>query len=317
MSANSSLTVEEAAQLLKISKYTLYELIKKGEIPAQRIGRQLRLDQQILETYLRGSRPVSGVTSGNQGSGYVQSQGITRAGQVHAGIRFAGSHDPVVELLLEFGRHASLALSTFFIGSMEGLIELYKGQADVSGVHLWDDKTEEYNLPFVEYLLPGEKVTVVNLVQRVQGWIVPAGNPLGLKSWEDLGRKGLRFVNRQKGSGTRLRIDSFVRRAKLSPAAILGYGTEESTHYGVAYRVAAGEADAGIGVQSAADRLGLGFIPLFQERYDLVGCLPFTASEEWKQLLAIVNSPVFHQAVQRLVGYDTSLTGKIMSGFIK
>ncbi|MHB1404360.1 MAG: substrate-binding domain-containing protein [Desulfitobacteriaceae bacterium] len=313
MSANFSLTAEEAAQLLKISKYTLYELIKKGEIPAQRIGRQLRLDRDVLENFLRGAGPLPEVTSHSRGQSYPQSQGIIQTGEVCERIRFAGSHDPVVELLLEFGSHASLKMETSFVGSMEGLIALYRKEADLAGVHLWDDKTEEYNLPYVEYILPGEQVELVNLVQRVQGWIVPAGNPLGLKAWEDLGRKGLRFVNRQKGSGTRLRIDSFLRQAKLSPAGISGYSTEESTHYGVAYRVASGEADAGIGVQAAADRVGLDFVPLFHERYDLVGRLPFTSGEEWHRLLSILSTPVFQKAVQRLVGYDTSLTGKIMS----
>ncbi|WP_206811361.1 substrate-binding domain-containing protein [Paradesulfitobacterium ferrireducens] len=307
MSSNPSLTVEEAAELLKISKYTLYELIKKGEIPAQRVGRQLRLDREVLEHYLRGSR------SNYQALSIASGQRDVRSSGAAPGVRFTGSHDPVVELLLEFGSHAALDLSTSFVGSMEGLIELYKGQADIAGVHLWDDNTETYNLPFVKYLLPGEEVTVVNLVQRVQGWIVPSGNPLGLKSWEDLGRKGVRLVNRQRGSGTRLRLDSYVHKAKLNPSAILGYGLEESTHYGVAYRVAAGEADAGIGVQAAADRLGLEFIPLFNERYDLVSCSPFTGTEEWRHILDILNSAVFQKAVQRLVGYDTSLTGKIMN----
>lgn len=305
MDNNLPLTVEEAAQILKVSKYTLYEMVKRGEIKAQRLGRQLRIHPEALKRYVQVSSNQGQVTAGeNQQTAASKQQAV----------RFMGSHDPVIELLVEFLQHTASPVPFYptFTGSMEGLISLYKRQADVVGVHLWDDKTEEYNLPFVRYVLAGEQVTVVNLVQRVQGWIVQTGNPLNLNQWEDVGRKGLRFVNRQTGSGTRLRLDAFLRKAGISPGTIEGYDVQEETHFGVACRVANGEADAGIGVQSAANRLGLGFIPLFTERYDLV-CLQETSQTlAWQHLLAILNSKAFHTAVKSQAGYDTALTGKVI-----
>lgn len=313
------LTVEEAASILKISKYTLYELIKRGEIPAQRIGRQLRIQADALDRYIGGGK--SARTQSLPAATHEGSSGLSdnASSSLHASalheFRFVGSHDPVVELLIDFLKHGTpgIACSPAYKGSMEGLIALYRRNADIAGLHLWDERTLEYNTPFVQYVLPGESVTVLNLVQRVQGWIVSPGNPLNLQSWEDIQKKGLRFVNRQKGSGTRLRLDSFLRSTGISPARITGYELEETTHVGVACRVANGEADAGIGVQAAAARMGLDFIPLFRERYDLV-CLQETAeTPEWKQIVSILNSPAFHNAIHSQAGYDTSLTGQILA----
>ncbi|AET66957.1 DNA-binding protein, excisionase family [Desulfosporosinus orientis DSM 765] len=300
---SETLTAAEAAKILKVSKYTLYELVKRGEIPAHHIGRQLRINPSVLEQYLHGT--ASGSTSQST---------ITQNSSTLPMFRFIGSHDPVVELLFEFLKHASIPVesSISFKGSMDGLIALYRREADISGVHLWDESSKDYNIPFVKHVLPGESFCIVNLVQREQGFIVAPGNPLHLQAWEDITLEGLQFINRQKGSGTRLRLDAFLKSAKISPGRILGYENEETTHSGVACLVASGQADVGVGVKSAAQRLGLGFIPLFHERYDLV-CLGKTEkSPVWRQLLEVLRSPGFIQAINQQQGYDTSLTGKII-----
>ena len=299
-----TLTAAEAAKILKISKYTLYELVKRGEIPAHHIGRQLRIDPTVLDRYLRGTLGFNNavpdaVPSNTPGAPII---------------RFIGSHDPVVELLFEFLKHGARPVESLisFKGSMDGLIALYRREAEISGAHLWDDSSKDYNISFVKHVLPGEAVCIVNLVQREQGFIVAPDNPLQLQTWEDITLEGLQFINRQKGSGTRLRLDAYLKSAKISPGRILGYEHEETTHSGVACLVASGQADAGVGVKAAAQRLGLGFIPLFHERYDLV-CLGKTAkSPVWQQLLEVLRSPGFIQAIHQQKGYDTSLTGKIM-----
>lgn len=299
-----ALTAAEAAQILKISKYTLYELVKRGEIPAQHIGRQLRIDPAVLDHYLYGTIKLDSTSSADQPA---NAPGLPK-------IRFIGSHDPVVELLFEFLKHAPKPIesSVSFKGSMDGLIALYRREAEISGVHLWDDLSKDYNISYVQHVLPGESVCIVNLVQREQGFIVAPGNPLHLHTWEDLTKEGLHFINRQKGSGTRLRLDAYLQATKISPSQILGYEHEEATHSGVACHVASGQADVGVGVKAAAHRLGLDFIPLFHERYDLV-CLGQTVQlPVWQQLVNILRSPGFIQAVHQQVGYDTSLTGKIL-----
>ena len=299
-----TLTAAEAAIILKVSKYTLYELVKRGEIPAHHIGRQLRIDPTVLDRYLRGTLSVCDTPP-------VALPPDTPKLPV---IRFIGSHDPVVELLFEFLKHATTPVQTSisFKGSMDGLIALYRREAEISGAHLWDEASKEYNISFVKHVIPGESVCIVNLVQREQGFIVAPGNPLQLQSWKDISIEGLKLINRQKGSGTRLRLDAYLNSAKISPDRILGYNQEETTHSGVACLVASGQADVGVGVEAAAQRLGLGFIPLFKERYDLV-CLGETAkSPNWQQLLEVLRSPGFIQAIHQQKGYDTSLTGKIM-----
>lgn len=301
---SQTLTAAEAAKILKVSKYTLYELVKRGEIPAHHIGRQLRINPSVLEKYLHGTASGNNTTLSDMSPNSPEL----------AMIRFIGSHDPIVELLFEFLRHAPLSVmsSISFKGSMEGLISLYRQEADITGIHLWDEVSKDYNTSFVKHVIPGESVCMVNLVQRDQGFIVAPGNPLKLHTWEDITLEGLNFINRQKGSGTRLRLDAYLRAAKISPGRILGYEHEESTHSGIACRVASGQADVGVGVKAAALRLGLDFIPLFQERYDLV-CLASTAKTPiWQQLVDILKSPGFLQAIQQHQGYDTSLTGKIL-----
>jgi len=299
-----TLTAAEAAKILKISKYTLYELVKRGEIPAHHIGRQLRIDPTVLERYLRGALSHADTLPPDSPSDTP----------VPPVIRFVGSHDPVVELLFEFLKHGAIPVeaSISFKGSMDGLIALYRREAEISGAHLWDESSQDYNLSFVKHVIPGESVCLVNLVQREQGFIVAPGNPLHLETWEDITLEGLQFINRQKGSGTRLRLDAYLKSAKISPGQILGYEQEETTHSGVACLVASGQADVGLGVKAAAQRLGLGFVPLFQERYDLV-CLGETAkSPVWQQLLDVLRSPGFIQAIHQHNGYDTTLTGKII-----
>ncbi|WP_088227324.1 helix-turn-helix transcriptional regulator [Desulfosporosinus sp. FKB] len=300
---SQTLTPVEAAKILKISTYTMYELIKRGEIPAQRIGRQLRVDPAVLDHYLHGTM-----------SNYKTSKTIPSENLTQPSLCFIGSHDPVVELLFEFLKHNAIPIETSlsFRGSMDGLIALYNGEADITGIHLWDNDLRDYNISYVRHIIPNESVCIVNLVQRQQGFIVASGNPLNLETWDDLTQVGVRFVNRQKGSGTRLRIDSFLQAKKISPDRIQGYAHEETTHSALACLIANGQADVGVGVKAAAKRLGLDFIPLFQERYDLV-CLGKTAKTSiWNQLLNTLGSPGFIQAVNQQTGYDTSMTGKIL-----
>ena len=302
---SETLTASEAAKILKISKFTLYELVKRGEIPAHRIGRQLRIDSLVLDRYLKGALNLT-----TAHSSYVDPVVPSDVPL----IRFIGSHDPIVELLFAFIKHSATTVeaSVSFKGSMDGLISLYRKEADITGIHLWDEENKDYNISFVKHILLGEQVVVVNLVQREQGFIVAPDNPFHVSTWEDLTQEGLRFINRQKGSGTRLRFETHLKAAGIPTAKISGYTHEESTHAGVAYRVASGQADAGVGLKSVAQSLGLGFVPLFKERYDLVCLKEIAQSFVWRQLTEVLKSPGFVNAIQQQGGYDTSTTGTIL-----
>lgn len=307
-----TLTAAEAAKILKVSTYTLYELVKRGELPAHRIGRQLRIDPAVLEHYLHGTMSNYNTPPAVTPSTTSEVMASNVAGLPI--IRFIGSHDPIVELLFEFLKHSPLPVqfSVSYKGSLNGLIALYCREAEITGMHLWDNASKEYNISHVKHVIADESVSIVNLVQREQGFIVAPGNPFDLHTWDDLTKQGVRFINRQKGSGTRLRLDSYLQTEEISPDRIQGYGNEETTHSALACLIANGQADVGVGVKAAAHRLGLDFIPLFQERYDLVALGQTTKTIGWKQLITVLNSPGFIQAINQQNGYDTSLTGKIL-----
>jgi molybdate-binding protein/DNA-binding transcriptional regulator YhcF (GntR family) len=226
-------------------------------------------------------------------------------------VRFAGSHDLSVELLGRFlvEHRPALTLSTDFIGSLGGLIAVARGEADLAGSHLWDEATGAYNVPFVQRVLPNRKVMLLNLVQRLHGLIVPVGNPQGLRAVADLAQPRVRFINRQPGSGTRVWLDVQLKSAGVAPERIVGYDQEESTHMGVARAVAEGPATAGLGISAAANAYGLDFLPLGQERYDLVVPWEIWDAPRLQALRAMVVSPRFTHAVVALGGYDVSETG--------
>ncbi|MBS1196061.1 MAG: molybdopterin molybdochelatase, partial [Actinobacteria bacterium] len=169
-----------------------------------------------------------------------------------AGLRFAGSHDLAFELLGQMLAPGMLA-SIEYVGSLGGLIALARGQADLAGSHLWDSATDTYNLPFVARLLPGRRAMVLTLAHRALGLITAPGNPKGIGGLADLARPGVRFVNRQPGSGTRVWLDAHLHRAAAAPTAVAGYEWEAPTHLAVARAVHDGAADAGLGIAAAAN----------------------------------------------------------------
>ena len=229
-----------------------------------------------------------------------------------AGLRFAGSHDLTVEFMTRMlGEAAPEAqLSVEYVGSLGGLMALAQNQADVAGTHLWDEATDTYNIPFIQRVLPGRRVALLTLVHRSLGLITPRGNPHGLKSLVDLARTHVRLVNRQSGSGTRVWLDAQLKALEIAPESISGFEREELTHLAVARAVDQGEATVGLGIYAAAAACGLGFVPLTQERYDLVISENVRDSMQVMALIALIRSDRFKEAVTTLGGYETSETGQ-------
>lgn len=228
-------------------------------------------------------------------------------------LRFAGSHDLAITWLA--GHFSEIApgytLQLNFSGSLGGLIALAEGKADLAGSHLWDEESDTYNLPFVRRLLPGKPAALVALAQRRLGLILPAGNPGQVRGLADLARPGLRFVNRQSGSGTRVWLDAALKRAGIAAGQILGYADEQVTHSAVAQAVAEGRAEAGVGLEAAARSFGLDFIFLTHERYDLVIPTAGMSQAPVQALLAWLRSPEARQAIEGLGGYKADQTGQI------
>lgn len=225
-----------------------------------------------------------------------------------------GSHDMTLDVLADQLQRAypGLRLSSAHVGSMGGLLALQRGEAHFAGSHLLDEDTGEYNHGYIRRMLleQGIHVVLLGFVNRTQGLMVPKHNPKGLHDLEDLLREDVVFVNRQRGAGTRVLLDYELKRRGLDPRRIQGYDRQEYTHLAVAAAVASGAADCGLGILAAARALNLDFLPLFDERYDLVIPSEHYESALLQPLLATIRNPAFAQAVQALGGYGVDQMGQ-------
>lgn len=228
-------------------------------------------------------------------------------------LRFSGSHDLAVAWLAthfsELVPQCTLQIN--FTGSLGGLIALAEGKTDIAGCHLWDEESDSYNIPFIRRLLPGQRVALVTLAHRRTGLIVPPGNPADIQGLTDLTRPELRFVNRQPGSGTRVWLDSSLRRLEISPAQIQGYADHKMTHSEVAQAVAEGEAQVGLGLEASARLYGLGFVLLTQERYDLVLPDKKFSHPAVQGLLGWLSAQTARDMLSQFRGYDFNSTGSV------
>ena len=223
-----------------------------------------------------------------------------------------GSHDLTLDLMAQFLAGHDRRLASANVGSQGGLVALRRGEAHLAGSHLLDPETGEYNISYIRQYMPGIPVKVVALVGREQGLIVKKGNPKQVDSLGDLTRPGVQFVNRQRGAGTRVLLDYHLNLMTIPQSSIVGYSQEEYTHLGVAAAVASGRADCGLGIAAAAQALDLDFVPLYQERYDLVIPREHADNDLLAPLFELLAVPAFRDAVSRLTGYDVSVMGTIL-----
>jgi len=314
MMQDKSYTTEEIANLLRISKLTVYDLIKKGELPAYRVGRQMRVDAADLEAYKARAKGVynkqptiASVSNSVQPAPQENTPSMAR------NIIISGQ-DVSLDMLaneLEKKVETYRALRSY-VGSINSLIAMYRGEADVVSTHLYDGDTEEYNVPYVRRLFSGHSYMMVNMVSRWAGFYVQKGNPHKLRSWDDLKKPGIIMVNREKGSGARTLIEEKLRQHGITGAEITGYDREEKNHLAVAGAVARLEADVGIGIEKAAMMIGVDFIPMIRERYDLVMMKKKENEPLIHAVSEILSSSSFRQALEAIGGYDLTHTGKVM-----
>jgi putative molybdopterin biosynthesis protein len=235
--------------------------------------------------------------------------------QVERTLLCTGSHDLCLDVLNDFlcQRDPAYTLASTHVGSLGGIMALRQGMCHLAGSHLLDPKDGSYNTSYIRKHLAGRDIRIVTLVHREQGFIVPKGNPKHIASVRDLFGAGIRFINRQAGSGTRVLLDYELSRNDLDPDAINGYQDDEYTHMAVAVAVLSGKVDTGLGIKSAAQALGLDFVPLVEERYDLLIPGEMFKSPMIQAVLEVMAMPLFKKTVEKKGGYSTRETGNLVT----
>lgn len=251
-------------------------------------------------------------TQGAESGEKIQVRLYRSKAEIERTIFAIGSHDLTLDLMAQFLSERGRRLVSANVGSQGGLVALQRGEAHLAGSHLLDPKTGEYNITYIRQYMPDISVKIVALIGREQGLIVAKANPKGIKSLEDLARPGIQFVNRQRGAGTRVLLDYHLKSMTIPSDSIAGYDQEEYTHLGVAASVASGRADCGLGIAAAAQALDLDFVPLFQERYDLVIPKEFADDRLLAPLFDLLADSAFRKAVSELPGYDVSVMGTLI-----
>ncbi len=259
---------------------------------------------------IRIPQELSGVSEGET----VEAELLKPGEVIDNNILAIGSHDLTLDLLASLIKEKTkgrFQLASSNVGSLGGLLAVKKNTAHLAGSHLLDTETGEYNLSYVRQHLRGIPVTLVTLVYRWQGFMVAPGNPKGIEGIRDLARSDVTYVNRQPGSGTRILIDFELSKAGIEPGGVAGYRNEEYTHMNVAVAVLSGAADTGLGIYAAAQALGLEFIPVTRERYDLVIPTAYLEDPRLRLLLEIIRSEGFKKKVLDMGGYEIEETGNI------
>jgi putative molybdopterin biosynthesis protein len=288
--------------------------VRLGRVGGQLVATPLPRGAGVLTSLVRadGLLVVPAALEGHHAGEDVTVRLLRGVGEIERTIVATGSHDLVLDLAASALRERDprVTLASSNVGSLGGLTALRDGLCHVAGSHLLDPATGEYTLPYLERLLPGRDVAVVRLVHRDQGLIVAPGNPAGTTGIEDVARRDLRYVNRQRGAGTRMLLDHELARFGIEPEEIEGYRREEHTHLAVAAAVASGRADCGLGVLAAARAFGLDFVPVAREPYDLVLLKDSIEDRLLAPLWSLLESAEFRRAVEGLGGYDTSEMGR-------
>lgn len=317
MLEDTALTPIEVAEILKISKNTVYELIKRGELNSYRVGKKVRVDTSDVEAYknktksnkinsLNAEKITASISTPDMNRNVDEIRKPTNA------IVICGQ-DVILDILSrQMQRYCGgIQILRSYVGSYNGLYSLYQGDVQVATAHLWDGDTGQYNAPYVKRLLPGTPAIIVHLACRMQGFYVAKNNPKGIKDWGDLKRSDITIINREKGSGTRILLDEHLRLMSVSPSSIKGYDRECFSHLAVASAVARGGADLALGNEKNGLQVkGIEFVPLQTERYELVIKKEDLNKTYFQAIINVINSEEFKLELEGIGGYDLTDLGK-------
>ena len=300
-------------------KYREFVRVRLGYVGEKLVASPLNRGSGVVSSFMKadGILEIPQGTEGYEGGEKVPIRLLRSERELTHTLVAIGSHDPLLDEVgdLLHRRDPSLYMSSTHVGSMGGIMAVRRGETHIAGVHLLNEADGRYNTAFIERYFPRGGVRLIECVGRAQGLMLAPGNPLGIETLTDLTKTGIRYVNRQKGSGTRILIDYLCRREGIAPAALYGYEREEFTHTSVAAQIASGTADAGMGIYSAAQLYSLDFLPVCTEQYDLL--IP---DEAWdtpmvQNLLDVLRSDAFRERLTALGGYELGEPGRIRRHF--
>ncbi|OGP72852.1 MAG: hypothetical protein A2V86_00365 [Deltaproteobacteria bacterium RBG_16_49_23] len=296
------MNTKEVAKYLGIHEKQVYALIKSKKIPSTRVTGKWVFPRKLIDEWIE-SNAQKGLEQARQ-----------KSGRIEGALLASGSNDPILDMLQTYMKktYPEFYIFSSNTGSIDGLKALNTGYTDLAWSHLWDPKTGEYNIPFLSTYLPNIKPAVVNLFHRELGFIVSQKNPFQIRGVEDLTQKGVRLINRQKGSGTRVLLDHHLKRLKIPASKIQGYEREVYTHFEVGLSILSKEADAGIATIAVSKLFGLSFVPITHESFDMILDRSTFFEKGVQAFIEILNSQEFRKRVERLGSYDFKNSGKIL-----
>ena len=309
MSQNKSLSTQEVAAILHVSKSTIYDLIKKGEIHSYKIGRKVRFTQDDVDAYIARSRhehstrPVKNIDTHST---------LLTPDQAEEPDLIISGQDVVLDILANYLQQEGVNTARTYLNSFEGLLSLYQDNIQVAACHLFDGF--DYNASYVRSLMPGIPAVLVNVSYRTQGFYVQKGNPKNIKGWSDLGREDISVLNRRIGSSARILLDTQLKRLGIAASRVKGYDKIMKSHLTMAAAIAAGEADLAIGTERISRQIdNLDFIPLLEERFDFVIKKEMMATEAVQKLIKVLNDPAFRKEIGHFSGNDYRDLGKVIT----
>lgn len=320
MEIEKSLTALEVAELLKITKNTVYELVKRGELPGYKVGKKLRIDRIDVENYINSQKS----TKNNVSSIFIMPNEEVKEEEALSNLKkldnpndiIISGQDIILDVLAEKIKEKTYDIRVLRSnsGSYASLYDLYNNKISVCSAHLWDGDTNDYNTAYVRKMVPGVSCLLINLAYRNVGFYVAKGNPHKINTWKDLTNQNITIINREKGSGIRILLDEKLRVNNISKEQIKGYNIERQSHFAVARSIARGEGDVGIGNEKAANQVdGIEFIPLQEERYDLVIRESDLKYPIFKLIINTIQSEEFKKEIDGLGGYDLKDISKILA----
>ena len=308
MAQNKSLSTQEVADILHVSKSTIYDLIRKGEIHSYKIGRKVRFTQDDVDAYIARSRhehstrPVRNIDT--------HSTLLTPPKKEEPELIISGQ-DVVLDILANYLQQEGIHAARTYLNSFEGLLSLYQDNIHVAACHLFDGS--DYNTSYVRSLMPGVPAVLINVSYRTQGFYVQKGNPKNIKGWSDLGRDDITVLNRRVGSSSRILMDIQLKRLGISASKVRGYDHIMKSHLTMAAAIAAGEADLAIGTERLSRQIeNLDFIPLLEERFDFVIKKEILETAAAKKLMKVLLDPAFRKEISHFSGNDYLDLGKII-----